>query len=103
MIRPSLLRSGDIIAVIDDLGDERAYLIGHSMGAWLAVGVAKYHPARLSSLVSPERDGVLQTTALAIEDGRIRRRLHHAQSGQIKPVGEATGDVGTGIAASLNT
>jgi pimeloyl-ACP methyl ester carboxylesterase len=48
-----------------------AHLVGHSMGAWLAVGVAKYHPARLSSLVSQERDGVLQTTALAIEDGRI--------------------------------
>jgi pimeloyl-ACP methyl ester carboxylesterase len=44
-------RSGDIIAVIDDLGAERAHLVGHSMGGWLAVGVAKHHPKRLSSLV----------------------------------------------------
>ncbi|XIA67840.1 alpha/beta fold hydrolase [Bradyrhizobium sp. TZ2] len=44
-------RSGDIIAVIDDLDCERAHLIGHSMGAWLSVGVAKYHPGRLASLV----------------------------------------------------
>jgi pimeloyl-ACP methyl ester carboxylesterase len=44
-------RSGDIIAVIDDLGYDRAHLIGYSMGGWLAVGVAKYHPKRLSSLV----------------------------------------------------
>jgi pimeloyl-ACP methyl ester carboxylesterase len=53
LIRPSisLLRSGDIIAVIGDFGDERAHLIGHSMRAWLAVEVAKYHPARLPSLV----------------------------------------------------
>jgi pimeloyl-ACP methyl ester carboxylesterase len=53
LLRPSisLLRSGDIIAVIDDLGDERAQKVGHSMGAWLAVGVAQYHPARLPSLV----------------------------------------------------
>ncbi len=44
-------RAGDIVAVIDDLGCERAHLVGHSMGGWLAVGVAKYHPRRLSSLV----------------------------------------------------
>jgi pimeloyl-ACP methyl ester carboxylesterase len=44
-------RSGDIVAVIDDLGYDRAHLIGHSMGGWLGVGVAKYHPDRLSSLV----------------------------------------------------
>ena len=45
------LRAGDIVAVIDDLGCERAHLVGHSMGAWLGVGVAKYHPGRLASLV----------------------------------------------------
>jgi pimeloyl-ACP methyl ester carboxylesterase len=44
-------RAGDIVAVIDDLGCERAHLIGHSMGGWLAVGAAKYHASRLSSLV----------------------------------------------------
>jgi pimeloyl-ACP methyl ester carboxylesterase len=43
-------RSGDIVAVIDDLGDARAHLVGHSMGGWLAVGVARHHPKRLSSL-----------------------------------------------------
>ena len=30
---------------------ERAHLVGHSMGAWLGIGVAKYHPKRLASLV----------------------------------------------------
>jgi len=44
-------RAGDIVAVLDDLGCARAHLVGHSMGAWLAVGVAKYYPDRLSSLV----------------------------------------------------
>ena len=44
-------RAGDIIAVIDDLNCEHAHLVGHSMGAWLGVGVAKHHPQRLSSLV----------------------------------------------------
>ena len=44
-------RSGDIVAVIDDLGYERAHVIGYSMGGWLAVGVAKHYPTRLSSLI----------------------------------------------------
>ena len=44
-------RVGDIVAVIDDLGCERAHLVGHSMGGWLAVGVAKSHAPRLASLV----------------------------------------------------
>jgi pimeloyl-ACP methyl ester carboxylesterase len=44
-------RAGDIVAVLDDLDCGRANLVGHSMGAWLAVGVAKYYPERLSSLV----------------------------------------------------
>jgi len=44
-------RAGDLVAVIDNLGYERAHVIGHSMGGWLAVGVAKYYPGRLSSLV----------------------------------------------------
>ncbi len=43
-------RAGDIVAVADDLGCERFHLIGHSMGGWMAVGVAKHHPHRLASL-----------------------------------------------------
>jgi pimeloyl-ACP methyl ester carboxylesterase len=44
-------RAGDIVAVIDDLGCERAHLVGHSMGGWLAVGVSRYRAHRLASLV----------------------------------------------------
>jgi pimeloyl-ACP methyl ester carboxylesterase len=44
-------RAGDIVAVIDDLGYDRAHLVGYSMGGWLAVGVAMHHPKRLSSLI----------------------------------------------------
>jgi pimeloyl-ACP methyl ester carboxylesterase len=44
-------RSGDIVAVIDDLGYDRAHLVGYSMGGWLSVGAAKHHPKRLSSVV----------------------------------------------------
>ena len=44
-------RSEDIVAVIDDLKYDHANLVGYSMGGWMSVGVAKYHPKRLSSLV----------------------------------------------------
>lgn len=44
-------RSRDVVAVMDDLGFERAHVLGYSMGGWLSVGVAKYHRDRLSSLI----------------------------------------------------
>ena len=44
-------RSHDVVAVMDDLGFEKAHVLGYSMGGWLSVGVAKYHPHRLSSLM----------------------------------------------------
>jgi pimeloyl-ACP methyl ester carboxylesterase len=44
-------QSGDVVAVINDLGYDRAHLVGYSMGGWLSVGVARHHPERLSSLV----------------------------------------------------
>jgi pimeloyl-ACP methyl ester carboxylesterase len=43
-------RAGDIVAVLDALGAEKAHLVGYSMGGWMAVGVARHHPQRLASL-----------------------------------------------------
>ncbi|MHC4055220.1 alpha/beta fold hydrolase [Bradyrhizobium sp. 25ACV] len=43
-------RAADVAAVLDDVGVERTNYIGHSMGGWLGVGVAKFQPHRLSSL-----------------------------------------------------
>jgi pimeloyl-ACP methyl ester carboxylesterase len=44
-------RAGHIVAVLDAIGCERAHMVGHSMGGWLAVGLAKFQPRRLASLV----------------------------------------------------
>ena len=44
-------RAGDIVAVIDDLGYDRAHLVGTPWGM-ACVGVARHHPERLSSLVA---------------------------------------------------
>ena len=44
-------RAADVAAVMDELGEPRAHFVGHSMGGWIAVGMAKYLPGRLSSLL----------------------------------------------------
>jgi pimeloyl-ACP methyl ester carboxylesterase len=41
----------DVIAVLDDLGVERAVLMGHSLGAYMSLAVAARHPDRVSKLV----------------------------------------------------
>lgn len=43
-------RAGDVLAVLDALGAERAHFVGYSMGAWIGSGVALHHPERLASL-----------------------------------------------------
>lgn len=44
-------RAGDLAAVIDDLGEASAAVFGYSMGAWMAVGLAKHHPGKVSRLL----------------------------------------------------
>ncbi len=44
-------RASDIVAVMDDIGEKKAHLLGYSMGGWLGVGVAKHFPERLISLM----------------------------------------------------
>ena len=43
--------AGDIIALMDHLGVRRADLMGYSMGAHLALGLALSHPGRLGHLI----------------------------------------------------
>lgn len=49
-------RAGDLAAVIDELckedgGETSAAVFGYSMGAWMAVGLAKHHPDKVSRLI----------------------------------------------------
>ncbi|MEJ2816111.1 alpha/beta hydrolase [Caulobacter sp. CCG-8] len=44
-------RAGDLAAVIDDLGESSAAVFGYSMGAWMAVGLARHHPEKVSRLI----------------------------------------------------
>jgi pimeloyl-ACP methyl ester carboxylesterase len=43
--------AGDVVAVLDALGAERAVLVGHSMGAFIAALTAARYPERVSALV----------------------------------------------------
>lgn len=49
----------DAIAVLDQLGWERAWLIGHSWGAHLAMHIAVTHPERVAGIVGVETLGAL--------------------------------------------
>jgi pimeloyl-ACP methyl ester carboxylesterase len=44
-------RSGDIVAVLDQLGIERAYVVGYSMGGWMACAMMTHQPSRLASVI----------------------------------------------------
>lgn len=49
----------DAIAVLDHIGWERAWLIGHSWGAHLAMHIAVIHPERVAGIVGVETLGAL--------------------------------------------
>jgi pimeloyl-ACP methyl ester carboxylesterase len=45
------LRAADVVAVLDDLNLPKADYFGYSMGGWIAFGLAKHAPARVSSFI----------------------------------------------------
>lgn len=45
-------RAGDIVAVFDDLGIDRAAVIAHGWGAWAAFVACERHPDRFSRLIA---------------------------------------------------
>src|SRR3712207_3844754 len=44
-------RPADVVAVLDDLGIDRAHYLGYSLGGWIGFGLARYAPERVRSLV----------------------------------------------------
>lgn len=53
--------ASDVVEVLDDLGIERAVLIGHSWGAWVAARAAAAHPQRIAG--TGLIDGALRSPA----------------------------------------
>ena len=50
----------DAVAVLDGIGVERAYVVGHSWGGHLAMHLAAHHPDRLLGLVAVDPLGAVQ-------------------------------------------
>ncbi len=95
-------RAGDVIAVMDNLGAERAHVVGHSMGGWMAVGVAKYHPERLASLTVGSWD-LVSGVASALPPGMsfvpFERMLAGARASAPALLAWVTPDVEPGLRA----
>jgi pimeloyl-ACP methyl ester carboxylesterase len=45
------LRVAGIVAVLDQLDIRKAHYLGYSLGGWIGLGLAKYAPERLHSLI----------------------------------------------------
>ena len=97
----------DVIAMLDQLGVERAHLLGYSMGGRLALHLALRHATRFSSLVlesaSPgiedkrerdERRRRDESLARGIEDGGIDAFVEYWES---LPLWESQRDLSPGI------
>ncbi|KAA9001880.1 alpha/beta hydrolase [Affinibrenneria salicis] len=44
-------QAAGMVRLINEAGYRKAHIIGYSSGAWLALGMAKYYPQHLSSLL----------------------------------------------------
>jgi pimeloyl-ACP methyl ester carboxylesterase len=45
------LRTSDVLAVLDELGIQKADYFGYSLGGWIGFGLAKYAPDRFQSFI----------------------------------------------------
>lgn len=63
------VHADDVVRVLDHVGVDRATVLGHSMGAWVAASAAVRHPGRVSSLVLVDGGITLPGTAdLPVDD-----------------------------------
>jgi pimeloyl-ACP methyl ester carboxylesterase len=91
----------DALAVLDHLGWERAWLIGHSWGGHLAMHIAVVHPERVLGLITLETLGAVPDGGAAAlvpnlvarltptERARLDALIAVRESGNAKPTTEA--------------
>ncbi len=86
----------DAVTVLDSLGWERAWMIGHSWGGHLAMHVAVAHPERLAGVVVLDSLGALPDGGAAemgvslMRDLTDAERIRVEQSGEREAAGEGT-------------
>ena len=69
-----LVASGDLLAILDELGVERADLVGQSMGGWSVVGAALARPELAHSIVLADSIGGFTTEPVLAALERRRPR-----------------------------
>ncbi len=69
-----LVASGDLLAVLDAIGIDRADLVGQSMGGWTVVAAALARPHLARSLVLTDSTGGFTTDRLLAQRDRVRPR-----------------------------
>jgi pimeloyl-ACP methyl ester carboxylesterase len=65
----------ELLALMDELGIEKAHLNGHSGGGWAVAKLAQAHPERVSSLTMSASPFGFQTAALARWAGEMLAKL----------------------------
>jgi proline iminopeptidase len=75
----------DALQILDGLGVERAWAIGHSWGGHLALHLAVSHPERLAGLICVNALGA-STETLAEQDAAMRRGLSQEARDYIQEV-----------------
>jgi pimeloyl-ACP methyl ester carboxylesterase len=82
--------AGDVVALLDHLGLERATLVGHSLGGVISYHVAMSHPARVERLVleDPAPPRPLKGREPIVEDGPAAfdwRMMHETERQFLDP------------------
>lgn len=57
--------AADLVALLDDIGVDRAHLVGQSMGGWAVLGCALRTPSRVKSLVITDSTAGVMTDRIA--------------------------------------
>ncbi|MEW6442993.1 MAG: alpha/beta hydrolase [bacterium] len=66
---------GDLGALLDHLGVERAHLVGQSMGGWVILGFALAYPHRVLSLVMADTLGGIRISGSSDKTRQARERV----------------------------
>ena len=75
--------TADLIALLDELGIERAALVAQSMGGWTCLGAAARHPERVAALVMADTLGGLTNDEIAPIVAKARERMQEAGLGAL--------------------